>query len=160
MRTRVELTRCGAVRRRRGGLETGFALTCGRLLAALLLVSAAGWASAGTTTRPVTLEGTLIDTSGGCAVLHTQTQAITLTARTTWLLHTLEDKRLANREIQVQGELNEPGGTLKVDKFYTVRNGKLFRVRYFCETCNLEALEPGLCICCQQPTELQEVPVK
>jgi hypothetical protein len=32
-------------------------------------------------------------------------------------------------------------------------------VRYFCEVCNVEALEPGDCVCCQAPTELQEVPV-
>ncbi|HZO99102.1 MAG TPA: hypothetical protein VFD30_02295 [Terriglobia bacterium] len=53
----------------------------------------------------------------------------------------------------------QPDGSFKVIHFYTIRNGRLFRVRYFCETCNIEALEPGNCVCCQQPTELQEIPV-
>ena len=43
---------------------------------------------------------------------------------------------------------------------YTLHDGKVFKVRYFCATCNIIALEPGNCVCCQQPTELQEVPVE
>jgi hypothetical protein len=53
----------------------------------------------------------------------------------------------------------QPDGTFQVQWLYTIHNGKLFRVRYFCATCNIVALEPGNCVCCQQPTELQEIPV-
>lgn len=104
------------------------------------------------------LEGKLVQLPGRGPVLRVKGKDFNLSARTTWLFHTLQDKRLENREIRVEGEW-QPDGTLKVNQFNTVRDGKLFRVRYFCEVCNIEALEPGNCICCQQPTELQEIPV-
>ena len=50
-------------------------------------------------------------------------------------------------------------GTLEVARLYTIHQGKLFRVRYYCDVCNIAALEPGPCVCCQRPTELQEIPV-
>jgi hypothetical protein len=104
------------------------------------------------------IEGKLVQLPGTGPVLQVKGKDFDLSARTTWLFHTLQDKRLANREIRVEGEW-QPDGTLKVNHFFTVHNGKLFRVRYFCEVCNIEALEPGNCVCCQQPTELQEIPV-
>ena len=57
-------------------------------------------------------------------------------------------------------ELPKPDGSFEVQWLYTVHDGKLFKVRYFCATCNIVALEPGICVCCQQPTELQEIPVR
>ena len=108
--------------------------------------------------KSVTLQGKLVNTPGSAPVLKTRDKGLPLAGRTVWLLHTLQDKRLADREIRVEGEW-QPDGTLKVNHFYTLRDGKLFRVRYFCEICNIEALEPGDCVCCQQPTELQEIPV-
>ncbi len=109
--------------------------------------------------KSVTLQGKLVNTPGPAPVLKTKDKVLPLSGRTDWLLHTLQDKRLADREIRVEGEW-QPDGTLKVNHFFTLRNGKLFRVRYFCEICNIEALEPGDCVCCQQPTELQEIPVE
>ena len=129
----------------------------GRLLLALVLLPASGWSDAKEASHPVILRGILHSLAGKGVDLQTKKKDYALTARTTWLLHTLEDKRLANREVQVQGII-EPDGALKVDRFSTIRNGKLYRVRYFCEVCNIEALEPGPCACCQQPTELQEIP--
>lgn len=107
---------------------------------------------------PSFLVGELVSVPGGCPILQVDKTRYTLTARTTYLLHTLQDPRLAHREIRVLGTA-KPDGTLEVSKFYTVRDGKLYRVRYYCEVCNIEALEPGNCVCCQQPTELQEMPV-
>jgi hypothetical protein len=49
-------------------------------------------------------------------------------------------------------------GTFEVERLYTVKDGKLYRVHYFCKVCNIEALEPGDCVCCQQPVELEEIP--
>lgn len=105
-----------------------------------------------------TLQGELLVIEGTGPVLRAAGKDYPLSARTSWLLHTLEDKRLLNREICAEGSI-QPDGSFKVMHFYTVKNGKLFRVRYFCEVCNIEALEPGNCVCCQQPTELQEIPV-
>jgi hypothetical protein len=107
---------------------------------------------------PLPLDGKLLELPGTGPALRVKDKNYPLIARTTWLLHTLQDKRLTNHEIRVEGEW-QPDGTLKVNHFYTIHNGKLFRVRYFCEVCNIEALEPGNCICCQAPTEMQEIPV-
>jgi len=123
----------------------------------VLSLAACGLA-AGTEARPVLpLEGKLIRLPSGPA-LRVQGKDYPLSTVRTWHFNTLLDKRLEGREIRVEGEW-AADGTLKVRQFYTVKDGKLYRVRYFCEVCNIEALEPGNCVCCQAPTELQEIPV-
>jgi len=104
------------------------------------------------------LAGKLLAISGQGPILRIHERDQPLSATTTYLFHTLLDKRLANREVRLEGT-TKADGTFEVERLYTVRNGKLYRVRYFCKVCNLEALEPGDCVCCQQPTELQEIPV-
>jgi hypothetical protein len=104
------------------------------------------------------LEGQLLATSADCPVVRVHGKDQPLTAYTTYLYHTLQDKRLANREVRLEGMMTGDG-TFEVERLYTVKDGKLYRVRYFCKVCNIEALEPGNCVCCQQPTELQEIPV-
>lgn len=102
--------------------------------------------------------GRLATIAGTGLVLQTGKKDLKLSARTTYLFHTLQDKRLEGKEVRLEGSM-KPDGTFGVDHFFTVHDGKLFRVRYYCEVCNIEALEPGRCVCCQQPTELQEIPV-
>jgi hypothetical protein len=105
-----------------------------------------------------TLEGKLGFQAGTGPVLETKGKTITLSARTPYLFHTLADERLRNKDVRLEGtEL--PDGSFKVDEIITVHDGRLYRVRYYCETCNIEAVEPGPCVCCQQPVELQEVPL-
>ena len=104
------------------------------------------------------LAGKLLAISGQGPILRIHEKDQPLSATTTYLFHTLLDKRLANREVRVEGTA-KADGTFEVERLYTVKDGKLYRVRYFCKTCNIEALEPGDCVCCQQPTELQEIPV-
>jgi hypothetical protein len=96
---------------------------------------------------------------GGKVVLRSEGKDIEFgAAREPWQLRTLSDERLDGRAVRVEGELLADG-RLKVNHFWTVRDGKLHRVRYFCELCNIETLEPGICMCCQQETELQEIPL-
>ena len=104
------------------------------------------------------LEGKLLSTSADCPVVRTHGKGQPLSAYTTSLHHTLQDQRLANREVRLEGTM-KGDGIFEVERLYTVKDGKLYRVRYFCRVCNIEALEPGNCVCCQQPTELQEIPV-
>jgi hypothetical protein len=105
-----------------------------------------------------TLQGTLIQVPDGKPAVKARGKEFPLSARSSYLLRTLEDKRLAGREVRIEGE-PKPDGSFETWKFFTVRDGKLYRVRYYCEICNIEALEPGRCVCCQRPTELQEIPV-
>ena len=103
-------------------------------------------------------EGQLLSVPGRGPVLRVHNKDYRLAAKATYLFHTLEDKRLGNREVRLEGTMKRDG-TLEVARLYTVHNGKLFRVRYYCDVCNIVALEPGPCVCCQRPTELQEIPV-
>lgn len=104
------------------------------------------------------LEGKLGFVTGTGPVLEAKGKATTLSARNSYLFHTLGDERLRNRQVRLEGS-KLPDGNFQVERILTVRNGELYRVRYFCETCNIESLEPGPCVCCQQPTELQEIPL-
>jgi hypothetical protein len=127
-----------------------------------LAVPGSGFSAPGQKTTAgsaVTLQGKLIPDSPSGPLLRTEGKEYPLAARTTWLYHTLQDKRLANREVRLEGTLMS-GGILKVNQLYMVRDGKLFRVRYVCDVCYTVALEPGECVCCQQPTELREIPVE
>lgn len=127
-----------------------------------LAAPASGFSAPGqktTAESAVTLEGKLIPDSPSGPLLRTEGKEYPLAARTTWLYHTLQDKRLASRDVRLEGTLMS-GGILKVNQLYTVRGGKLFRVRYVCDVCYTEALEPGECVCCQQPTELREIAVE
>jgi len=110
--------------------------------------------------KPLTvLEGKLLTTRGDCPLLKMNGREQALSANTPYLLHTLQDKRLDGREVRLEG-IPKPDGSFEVHWLYTVHDGKLFRVRYFCSTCNIVALEPGPCVCCQQPVALQEIPVE
>lgn len=104
-------------------------------------------------------EGTPVRKDGGKVVLRAEGKDYEFgSAREPWLLPSLQDKRLDGRAVRVESELL-PDGRLKVNHFWTIRDSKLHRVRYFCEVCNIETLEPGICVCCQQETELQENPL-
>lgn len=127
-------------------------------LVAVLLLAASIGARGAQNTAMVTLDGTLAFKTGIGPVLESKGKAITLSARTTYLFHTLADERLRNKDVRLIGT-QLPDGNFKVDEIRTVHNGRVYRVRYYCETCNIEAVEPGPCACCQQPVELQEVPL-
>ena len=107
---------------------------------------------------PSTLQGKLLATAGTGPTLRTPQKDYPLSGETSYLFHTLQDARLRGREVRLEGT-EKPDGTFQVQRLYTVRQGKLYTVRYYCEVCHIEALEPGNCVCCQQPTELQELPL-
>lgn len=130
-----------------------------QLLLMLLALALPGFGQTHPAEAMTFLNGKLETVSGKGLVLRTEKKDHPLSARSTYLFHTLQDKRLAGRQVRLEGT-KKPDGTFEVAKLFTVRNGKLYRVRYYCEVCNIEALEPGNCVCCQQPTELQEIPVE
>jgi hypothetical protein len=131
-----------------------------RLLVSLTFALAISWgphAFPQAANTPQKLDGKLISVKGTGPMLKSGTKNYVLGGRTTYLFHTLEDKRLQNREVHLEGAPTPDGG-FEVEHIYTVHHGMLYRIRYFCETCNIQALEPGNCVFCQQPTELQEFP--
>ena len=120
---------------------------------------AAGTArSADTQNTRKTLQGQLLFIQGTGPVVKTVKKEVPLAGRYGYIFRTLEDKRLRNDEVRLNGEY-QADGNFRVDDIFTIHHGEVYRIRYFCETCNIVGLGPGRCVCCQQPTELQEVPV-
>lgn len=149
MRITPQRNRCAA----------GFVAVLAALIAACVALGVpSGARPAQANPAPTTLEGKLLSLAGHGLVLRTHDKNIPLAATSSYLLHTLEDQRLANREVRLEGTM-KADGRFEVAHLFTVREGKLYRVRYYCNVCNIAALEPGRCVCCQRPTELQEIPV-
>ena len=71
---------------------------------------------------------------------------------------TMRDPQLADRTWQLRGHESTDGGAFKVDRAFTIKDGKLYRVTYYCEICNITTYDPGRCMCCQEDTELREIP--
>ena len=69
----------------------------------------------------------------------------------------LRDPRLAGREWEFEGKF-AADGSFTIYKLFTVKEGKRHRVTYYCEICHIYTHEPGRCMCCQDETELQEIP--
>jgi hypothetical protein len=129
-------------------------ILCGLTLTVLLGIAAAGGQEPGSQF----VQGRLGFETGIGPVVEAKGKSITLSARNQYLFHTLGDERLRNLEVRLEGT-KLPDGSFQVERILTEHHGKLYRVRYYCETCNIEALEPGPCVCCQQPVELQEIPL-
>jgi hypothetical protein len=129
------------------------------LLCGVALCFAAGTArAADTQNSQKTVQGKLLFIEGTGPVVKTATKQVPLAGRYEYIFRTLEDKRLRNDEVRLEGEF-VADGNFRVDNIFTIHHGEVYRVRYYCETCNIVGLGPGKCVCCQQPTELQEVPV-
>src|SRR5438128_9782427 len=89
---------------------------------ALLLVLAAFAAptfGADSAARTV-FEGRLLPAPGPGPVLRVHNKNYALAAKTTYLFHTLEDERLENREVRLEGTMKRDG-TLEVARLYTIR---------------------------------------
>ena len=69
---------------------------------------------------------------------------------------TMRDPQLAERLWEVRGRRLDDG-RYGVDKIFTVKDGELHRVTYYCEICHITTHEPGRCMCCQADTDLREL---
>ena len=69
----------------------------------------------------------------------------------------LRDPRLAGREWVFEGKF-AADGSFTIYKLFTLKEGKRHRVTYYCEVCHIYTHEPGRCMCCQDETELREIP--
>lgn len=68
-----------------------------------------------------------------------------------------DDPRVRARELEVTAWLNQEG--LEIIKIYSIRDGQLYDIHYFCELCQIKAYVGGPCWCCQKEFELVEEPV-
>ena len=67
------------------------------------------------------------------------------------------DPRLAGREWEFEGSF-AADNRFEIRKLFTIKQGRRHRVTYYCEICHIYTHEPGRCMCCQEETELQEIP--
>lgn len=142
------------IRGRKSGLPTAFVSA----LVLALSIGASAAASAQPAKPPITIQGTLSLLPGNQPALETGQKTYRLSGQSPYLLHTLQDKRLAHQELQVIGTPG-PGGDFVVQRLFAVHNGKLYKVEYYCEVCNITSVQPGHCVCCGRETKLKEVPV-
>jgi hypothetical protein len=133
-------------------------LALGMLAVAFCFASPSALASQAADAKMQFIEGRVVQESMLGPVLKTATKEYPLTSEMNYLIRTLQDPRLAKSELRLEGTL-DANGHFSVERILSVHEGKVYCVRYFCETCNIEGLGPGRCVCCQQPTELQEVPL-
>jgi hypothetical protein len=68
------------------------------------------------------------------------------------------DDRVRERELLVRAR-STASGELETIKVFSVRNGRLHDLDYFCEVCNIVAYAPGPCVCCGRPMALRERPL-
>jgi len=71
--------------------------------------------------------------------------------------HAIHDELLKDRLWEFEGRVRE-GGALEVRKMFSIKDGKRFKVTYYCEICHIVSYRPGRCMCCQEDVELQEIP--
>ena len=122
----------------------------GVVVAVLLALSAVASAEAirGTLVAPDAGKGLQLVLTGGATVDLVLDEGLELTMR---------DPQLAKRRWELRGQHQE-GGRFAVEKIFTVKDGELHRVTYYCEICHITTHEPGPCMCCQGDTDLRELP--
>ena len=84
-------------------------------------------------------------------------QSVELVLHESGLESVLRDPQLATRHWEMRGSATEDG-RFAVERVFTVKDGHLHRVTYYCEICHITTHEPGPCMCCQGVTDLREIP--
>jgi hypothetical protein len=104
------------------------------------------------------LRGKIIIAKGRPPFLQTGGKEITLRGAEEFLAKTLEDGRISGKQLELKGKFLADG-SFEVSDIFTVHPDGLYKVIYFCNVCHITAFSPGRCVCCQRPTELEEVPL-
>ncbi len=92
---------------------------------------------------------------GKIPVLKVKDKSYRLTASDDYVNAILQEERVVGREMRLEGRWKN-AEAFEVDRLFSVRDGKLYKVVYFCDVCNITSYKPGRCDCCQQPTEVRE----
>jgi hypothetical protein len=77
-----------------------------------------------------------------------------LRSRGYWL-----DKRLRDRPMELHVHKFAGLPFVRLIDVYSIKEGKKYRVDYWCSVCAITTFEPGPCPCCQEEIQLREVPV-
>jgi hypothetical protein len=66
------------------------------------------------------------------------------------------DKRLHKKELIIKGRTFPKTHILEAMTLYSIHDGGVHELYYYCETCAIRASAPSECECCQEPVELVE----
>ena len=70
----------------------------------------------------------------------------------------LKDKRIANMELEVKGVFTSANefriNPIEKRSMIALKDGKRYRITYYCDTCSIRTYTPGPCMCCQEETRL------
>ena len=94
---------------------------------------------------------------GGRPVLEVKDKTYRLVSPNEYPSAVLGDDRILGWELRVEGRWKGED-TFQVEQLFSVRDGRLHKVTYYCHICNITSYKPGRCDCCQEPTEVHEVP--
>jgi len=70
-----------------------------------------------------------------------------------------KDDRVRAKRLRISGWAR-PGNRIEIIKLQAVRDGVLYDLYYFCETCNITAYAGGPCPCCREELEFRETRAK
>ena len=70
------------------------------------------------------------------------------------------DKRMHHRPMELEVHRYAGLPFLQVIEVYSVKEGKKYRVDYWCSICAISTFQPGPCPCCQAEIELREQEVE
>lgn len=109
-------------------------------------------------TSGAVIRGKLTRREGKPPALQTADGKLVTLAGDTSTLGVLNDKRLANAELEAKGRFSS-NGVFTVDPIHTRamhvhKDGKKLAITYWCDVCSIRTYTPGLCWCCQQDTAL------
>lgn len=68
------------------------------------------------------------------------------------------DERVRDRLLEIKA-WKRGADRIEIVKIYSVHEGKLFDIYFYCDLCKIRAFAGGPCWCCQQEFELREDPV-
>lgn len=70
----------------------------------------------------------------------------------------LKDERIRGMQLEIKGRFTKPAefalDRIETHSMVAIKDGKRYRVTYFCDVCAIRSFTPGLCVCCQQETRL------
>ena len=66
------------------------------------------------------------------------------------------DERFRQKQLLLKGRLLPGTQLFDVTLMRSIRDGVVYDIYYYCDICDIQAVAPGPCECCQGPTELVE----
>ena len=64
------------------------------------------------------------------------------------------------KELLIKGRIFPETQIFEPATIRSIRNGIVHDIYYYCDVCDIQAVAPGLCECCQGPTDLIEKPLR